>query len=483
MKRASASPGLRSPTAYSLTCSTMQTLLRRMRTVFALVVVASPPLASADAILDWNQIVLNTVRDGLSSPTTGSRAIAIAQAAMFDAVNAIDRRYLPYSYYGGAPAGASADAAVAKAAHDVLIKLYPGQQAVLNGALDHYLSGIAAGAGKDAGVKLGGQTAQTILSRRQNDGSDRVVNYTPTNQPGHWQPSPPDFRSALSPQWGSVKPFALASGDQFRPGPPPALDSAQYAQSFNQVKELGAKDSASRTAEQTQIGFFWAYDVAGVGPPPILYNQVARTIAEQQGNTLLENARLFALLNIAQADAGIATWEAKYHYDFWRPITAIRDGGLDGNPDTVEDPAWEPLAAPGDGFAADFTPPFPAYVSGHAAFGAATFRVLLDFYGTNDMAFTLTSEEMDGDPRPSVERSFKRFSDAALENALSRIYLGIHWDFDAFAGIELGNNVADWVADRALRPVPVPATSALVLLGVVLLFRVRHSSRTSYSRI
>jgi hypothetical protein len=251
-------------------------------------------------------------------------------------------------------------------------------------------------------------------------------------------------QNALGAGWGKVSTFALESGDQFLPPHPPAMTSADYTASFNEVKSLGEKHSVTRTADQTQIGIFWAYDRPGTGTPPSLYNQIVQTIAEQEGNTVEENARLFALVNIAQADAGIASWDCKYKDDFWRPITAIRRGADDGNPDTIGDPTWEPLGAPGNGTTiSDFTPPFPAYVSGHATFGAATFQVLSQFYGTDTMSFTLTSDEL-----PGVTRSFTSFSQAAAENARSRIYLGIHWNFDDTEGRALGAKVGDWVFDH-----------------------------------
>ena len=286
-------------------------------------------------------------------------------------------------------------------------------------------------------------------------------------------------RRRSGPAGASVTPFALSAAGQFLPPAPPDLNSQAYTDAFIQVKSLGEKNSITRTADQTEIGIFWAYDVGGVGPPPILYNQITQVIATQQGNTLEENARLFALINFAQADAGIATWEAKYIFNFWRPVNAIRATGsyADGNPNTIEDPLWIPLGAPGDGLAPDFTPPFPAYTSGHAAFGAAMFRTLRDFYGTDIMSFVLHSDEFDIVRGTPVERTYSSFSQAAEENALSRIYLGIHWLFDASEGIAVGNNVADAVFANVLQPVPVPGTLLLFAagLGAILFCRRRTS--------
>ncbi|MBW3597158.1 MAG: phosphatase PAP2 family protein, partial [Planctomycetes bacterium] len=288
----------------------------------------------------------------------------------------------------------------------------------------------------------------------------------------------------LTPKWGRITPFAMTSGDQFRSPSPPSLDSEAYAAAYNEVLVLGAIDAETadrngdgapdRTPEQTQIGLFWAYDGSpGLGVPPRLYNQIARTVAMQQGNSLADNARMFALANIAMADAGIASWESKYTHDLWRPVLAIRledtvaaPGGLDGNPDTAGEADWAPLGAPASNSgdpSADFTPPFPAYTSGHATFGAAMFRTLERFFGTDDIAFDFQSDELngvtrgsDGVVRPAVTRRFDSFSEAALENAQSRIYLGIHWSFDATEGVSQGNAVADYVFDHKLRPLPLP---------------------------
>src|SRR4029079_1626098 len=228
---------------------------------------------------------------------------------------------------------------------------------------------------------------------------------------------------------------------------PPALTSAQYAAAFNEVKSLGAKNSTTRTAEQTEIGVFWGYDRAGMGTPPALYCQATVVVCKLQHNDIVENARLFALTNAAMADAGFASWNAKFKYDLWRPVTAIRRADEDGNAATEQDATWEPLGAPGGGVVPNFPPPFPAYVSGHATCGAAAFKVLADFYGTDSMHFTLHSDEL-----PAVQRSFDSFSQAAQENGRSRIYLGIHWNVDDIQGEAMGRKVADWTIGHALQP-------------------------------
>jgi hypothetical protein len=247
---------------------------------------------------------------------------------------------------------------------------------------------------------------------------------------------------------------------------PPAIGSPEYAASYNEVKSLGAIDSVTRTAEQTEIGLFWAYDRVGTGSPPVLYNEILRTLAVQQGNTDKQNAELFAKASVAMADAAVLAWDVKFEHDLWRPVTAIRGGDSDGNALTEGDADWVPLGAPGgmhpDGVTPidDFTPPFPAYVSGHATFGAAAMHTLALFYGNDNIPFTLTSVEL-----PGVERSFNSFSEAIAENGRSRVYLGIHWDFDDYEGQSLGRAIAEYIfAQPFYSTVIIPEPSSLMLL-------------------
>jgi hypothetical protein len=388
---------------------------------------------------------------------------------MFDAYNAIDRQFTPYLVEIRGPQGASIDAAVGQAAHDTLAALFPQQKADFDEALRLWLADVPDGRSENQGVALGRTVARLMLNARKHDGSDDDTAYTPGTEPGNHQVDPlhPE-QGFLTPNWGKVDPFAIGAVEDFIAAPPPEMNSQEYADAFQQVYELGAADSTARTEEQTEIGLFWAYDGApGLGTPPRLYNQITREIALEQGNTEAENARLFALVNIAMADAGIASWATKYEYNFWRPIVAIRNADADGNEATVADADWTPLGAPASNAGGtDFTPPFPAYTSGHATFGAATFSTIAHFYGTDDISFTFTSDELNGVTtdanglvRPAATRSFDSLSEAAWENALSRIYLGIHWSFDATAGVEQGNAVADAVFStlfQPLTPKPTP---------------------------
>jgi hypothetical protein len=302
-----------------------------------------------------------------------------------------------------------------------------------------------------------------------------MMMYTPQDVPGAFQlyPSQGEPADPLTPNWGDVTPFTMDDVDDFIADPPPAMNTPEYAAAYNEVKDYGGDGVITptlRTDEQTHIGIFWGYDgSAGLGTPPRLYNQIARIVAKQQHNTQGENARLFALLNFAQADAGIASWGTKYTYDVWRPIRGIRQTGQngqlldDGNPLTTRDTTWTPFGAPatnaGPG-GKNFTPPFPAYTSGHATFGAASFRTLALFYGRDDITFSFTSDEynganhdVDGSVRQIKTRTFTSFSQAAEENGQSRIYLGIHWSFDKTAGIKQGNAIADHAFENFLQPV------------------------------
>jgi hypothetical protein len=390
------------------------------------------PSADLDMVLQWNGVTRDAIRTAGTSAPVASRLLAITQAAVYDAVNALDRAHEVYLVDALAHPRASREAAVAAAAHRALVTFYPGQAAALDARLAASLATVPDGKSEDDGVALGRSVADRILALRQNDGSGVTPPpYLGSTDPGLWRPTPPANASGLTPHWGGVAPFALTSANQFRPPAPPDLDSAAYTAAFNEIKELGAVNSTTRTAEGTEVARFWA------DPSPGHWNQIAATVSEARHLTLSENARLFALLNLAGADAYIATWDAKYTYNFWRPVTAIRAADADRNPDTTADPAWTPLLV---------TPAHPSYSSGHSAYGAAAAAALAGFFRTDDIGFTSTTPDL-----PGVTRSFVSFSAAARENALSRLLGGIHWRFDNEVGLEVGDAVGRLVVANFLR--------------------------------
>jgi hypothetical protein len=358
--------------------------------------------------------------------------MAILHAAVYDAVNAIAKTNAPYVVDLGAPRHASEPAAAAAAAHAVLVRLYPAQAAILDADLAGSLSQVPDGKAKDQGVRVGEEAAAAILTLRAGDGSAATpIPFVPGSNPGDYQLTPPAFAQPVFTHWPFVQPFALRSANQFRPPPPPALTSPSYTDSFDEVKSLGAVGSTTRTADQTQIARFWG------APIQNYWNEIAQTAALANGTTLVQNARLFALLDLSLADSVIAFYDAKYAYHFWRPITAIRAADNDGNPATAGDPTWTPLAT---------TALDPSYPGAHAVVSAAGADVLSRFFGNNEN-LAVTSEVL-----PGVERTFTSFSDAADEASLSRIYAGQHFRFDQVAGQRLGAQVADYVTSNFLLP-------------------------------
>jgi membrane-associated phospholipid phosphatase len=390
---------------------------------------------SGQPVIDWNQVLLSIVNTPGAQPgnVQPTRNFAILHAAIFDAVNSIDRTHEPYLISVRAPRDASETAAADAAAHTVLVGLYPAQQTSLDADFATELAQVPDGSAKDKGVRLGDQVAGDLLAIRANDGSNVAPPpFIAGTNPGDYRPTPPNFPTPVFTTWGRVKPFALDSGDQFRPAPPPALTSDDYAAAINEVQSLGSATSTTRTAEQTEIGKFWN--------PPIqnFWNQIADTVAEAHHSDLPTTARLFAALNLSFADSAIAFYDAKYTYRLWRPVTAIRLADSDGNPNTVADPNWLPLAG---NTAAD-----PSYPGAHSTISAAGAKVLASFFG-EDQHFLVTSPAL-----PGVTRSFTSFTSAAREAGLSRIFSGQHTRLDHVAGLELGNHVAGFVLHNSLLP-------------------------------
>jgi membrane-associated phospholipid phosphatase len=420
----------------------------------AAVPIGPPPAATAgltenqirraDVVIDWNATLIQALHNAATPPTVASRALALVGVAVYDAVDAVRPTYELYPLPGfnpRPPHDASAEAAAIGAAYRVLSALFPAQQAMFTAELQATLGTLPGNKPTADGFAFGQSVADAVLAWRANDGSAKVVSYTPGTAPGDYQLTPPGFQSPLSPQWPGVTPWAMTSGSQFRPPPPPALTSAEYAADFNQVKALGGATSAVRTPEQTLIAHFWA-DVPGHSPsPPGHWDEIAEHLGMQFNLSLADNARLFALVNIALADAGLACWDAKYHYDFWRPITAIQNAGSDGNPLTTPDTTWTPLWT---------TPSFQSYTSGHSTFSGAASTVLASLFGDRTR-FTIGTDDM-----PGVTRTFTSFSQAADEAGMSRIYGGIHFMFDNLAGLTCGRALGNYLTDHFLRPLRGP---------------------------
>jgi len=386
-------------------------------------------VAHADVVTEWNNAALDAIRNGDTPPPSASRSLAILHASIYDAVNGIARTHEPYLVQSAVPASASREAATSTAAHGALVSLFPAAAPSFDALHAAILAAIPDGPQKTAGIVWGEFVANQIFAARANDGSDAIVPPPGGSGPGVWVPTPPAFLPYLLPQWGFVAPFGMSSSSQFRPPGPPSLDSERYAADYNEVKELGAAVGSTRTEDQTQIALFWA-DGAGTETPPGHWNSIAQIIGAAQGNTLEENARLFALLNIAMADAAICAWDAKYTFHFWRPVTAIAFAEPELN--------WASFIV---------TPPFPDYVSGHSTFSGAAATVLALFYGTEDLPFTIGSDFL-----PGVYRSFPTCLDAAEEAAVSRLYGGIHFRSANEDGLQAGISIGEWAATHYLQP-------------------------------
>jgi hypothetical protein len=445
-------------------------------------------------VIHWNEVAINAsgvdhtpVAPGENrvfgeqiGPGRSARAIAIVQIAVFDALVAANGGYTSYTGLSRVSGQVSTKAAVAYAAHDTLVEMFPSQKASFDSELQDSVRRLRDSATAIFnGVRLGKRAADAILELRAADGSQHAepvlgTQWTTSDAAGHWRQDPIGLsKVALGAHWGEVRPFVMNSSAQFRVPPPPAMTSAEYTEAFNEAKRLGGdgvNTPTERTSDQTFAGLFWAYDgTPSLCAPPRLYNQIALQIAKQRGSGAMATARLLALVNTALADAGIAIWESKYFYDFWRPVTGIREasegtgptGAGDGNPDTIGDPNFMPLGAPGSNLnGPNFTPPFPSYPSGHGGFGGALFQMLRRFYGTDRIAFTFVSDEFNGktrdnngNVRPLQPRSFSRLSQAEEENGQSRIYLGIHWAFDKTEALTQGERIADYIYLRAFRPI------------------------------
>jgi hypothetical protein len=393
---------------------------------FALAAMVGP--AGADVITDWNQKAVPIVtKYSLGAP--GYRDLAIMHLAMYQCVNSIEPRYEPYQTRLAAPATASKEAAAAVSAAVVLSKLHPEDQAKVDTELKQYLAQIPDGPAKDEGIALGQKVAEGVLTMRANDGSSAPDSYRPRTTAGRYIATAP----VVVPMWGKVTPFALKSASQFRPGPPINLKSRVWAENYNEIKEIGAKNSTTRSAAQTETGRLWLYTGPGTFMP------LAVRLSQAKGLSVNENARLFALLSMATADAMVAVFDAKYHYEFWRPITAIRNGDIDGNPQTERDASWDSLGP---------APMHPEYPCAHCIVAGAAGTVMQSFFGTGTLPeFSLTTPTA-----PGVTHRWTRLEDYIEEPLNARIWSGIHYRFSTKVGTEMGRKIADYTVQNHLQP-------------------------------
>jgi len=390
---------------------------------------------SSDVVVDWSRIVFEAaMTDDAFVSFMGPRNQAMMHIAMHDALNAIEPRFDRYAYFGRSH-GADPIAAAAKAAHDVLVAVYPAQQATLDAELATWLAKVPNGSGKTKALTLGAKAAAAIVALRQNDGTNVDLvspNYTPGTQPGDYQFVPPyDFAFAEDLRYAT--PFGLKSPRQFRVPAPPALTSRTYAKSYNEVKSVGAINSTTRTTDQSNYANWW-YESAEIG-----WARVARVTTTSEELELWRAARMFALIHMTVYDGYVAGWDSKYHWDFWRPYTAIRAGDTDGNPSTVKDTTWHSYLE---------TPPVPDYPSTHSVLGAGAAEVLKRCFGTDHVPFSM--ESLTALPANPV-RSFNTFTQAANENADSRVRAGIHFRFATEQGKALGRTVGSYIVNHHLQ--------------------------------
>lgn len=384
--------------------------------------VARPPIVVVEretsVVSRWNEVVLEAIKGERTPPPVAARNLAIVHVAVYDAVVSINPEYRAF-YSGVRPQpGSDPTAAAAAAAHRVLVELYPKRVREFDSQLDSVLDEVPEGAAKTRGVAHGLAVAERVLKWRAADlATASRTSYKFTDEEGRWRPTPPKYADPLLPGWANAVGFAVADRKPFAPSGPPKLDSDAYAAALREVKSLGGTNSEARTKDQTEIARFWA-DGEGTVTPPGHWNRIAQAIATDRKLSLAETARLFALLNVSMADAALVCWECKYRFDVWRPVTALRE----------TDPTWMPLLP---------TPPFPAYTSGHSSFSGSAAAALEAFFGTDRVSFTSTSDGL-----PGVSRAYTSFRTAAEEAGMSRIYGGIHWQFDNTDGLKCGREIA-----------------------------------------
>jgi hypothetical protein len=383
--------------------------------------------ARGDVVMDWNVKADAIAAEKRTATPTHGRGLAILHIAMFEAVNAIERRYAPYRLNLAADGNTSKEAAAAAAGHDVLLSLHPDRKADLDATLEKLLAGIPEGEPKAKGMALGQKAAADIIALRANDGSDVQESYRPATRPGVYVPTAPVISSTV----GGFTPWVMTSGAQFRPAPPPAFDSATWTRDLNEIRELGARNSSKRTAEQTTIARFWFLTGARTSNP------IIHQVAKAKELDIVDSARLFALASMAGIDAYIAVFDAKYAYNFWRPVTAIRNADQTGNTATPRDASWLPL---GD------TPPHPEYPCAHCITSAAVAAVLKGVVGESIGEITLTSPTA-----PGVTRRWTRLEDYNDEVSNARIYAGFHYRFSTVVGQDMGRKIGELTVATQLR--------------------------------
>jgi hypothetical protein len=400
--------------------------------VTVLAVLVAPAVARADTVTEWNA----TASTALFSPPLDARVgilhLAMVQGAVYDAVNAIDGGYRPYLVSPQANPWDSTDAAAATAAYRVLISVVPGQQPTLEPLYLASLEAIEDGPAKEGGIAAGEEAAAAMIAARENDGRFGTPGFTvpAVPLPGQWRPVLPAFVNDPNAWIKDVTPFLIQSSDQFRSRGPYALTSRKYAKEFNQVKELGSSTSATRSDEQTHAALYWAEN------PPRTWGRITRTISQQQGLSQVENARYFAMIWLTAADAFISVWDDKAHWSFWRPITAIREADIDGNPATEPDTGWVPLIP---------TPPYPDHPSGHAGLSGSIVKTLQQFFRTDEIGWTDTNVG-------GLTQSFDRFSQAIDEIVLARVWSGIHFLNPDQDGAHIGRQVAKYRQKHYFHP-------------------------------
>ena len=402
--------------------------------VTALVALASPAVARADTVTQWNAYAGNALAvTARQSPTVASLHVAMVQGAVYDAVNGIDRSYTPYLVLPAAQPWDSMDAAAATAAYHVLVSIVPGQQPALEPLYEASLAAVPDGPSKDGGIAAGEAAAAAMIAARTDDGRFGSFRFTGSFAPGAWRPDVPLFASDPFAWVAHAKPFLIQSGSQFRSDGPHALTSDAYAAEFAEVKAVGARNSSTHTADQTEQALYW-----GAEHGSLIWGRIIRTIAANQGLSLVEDARLFAMVQLAAADANISCWNDKAYWSSWRPVTAIRLADTDGNPATDGDPAWEPLFA---------TPPFPDHPSGHTCGSGAIVAALQNFFGTDRIAFTAFGAGS------GTSRSYTRLSETIKEIIGARIYSGIHFRAADEQGAIIGKKAAHWEQKHYFQPV------------------------------